>query len=120
MKTFIYTLIILLFSANSFAQEVTKDRYTVKETHIFVERVSKKNIILEKGSYLKNGKLDGKWVAYHTDGTIKSIAEYQNGEKVGNWLHHDQFTGKTFQVSYDQNMVASIVETDKTSLVIED
>jgi antitoxin component YwqK of YwqJK toxin-antitoxin module len=118
MKTFIYTIFALLFSFSSFAQnEKPKDKYTIENDKVFVERYDENGNIKENGSYLKSGELDGKWVAYRADGSIKSIAYYKAGKKVGHWLHYDSFTNEVHQVNYDNNAIAS-VETTSNNVAV--
>ena len=39
----------------------------------------------EKGIY-KNGVLEGEWVSYHDNGGLYKKGTYKNGEKVGEWV----------------------------------
>ena len=39
----------------------------------------------EKGIY-KNGVLEGEWVSYHDNGGVYKRGTYRNGEKVGEWI----------------------------------
>lgn len=119
MKTFLYTLIAFTFTLSSVAQNTNPDKYTLKNSKIFVEKFDSEGNLTEKGSFLKTGELDGKWISYRADGKIKSIGFYKAGTKVGNWTHYDNFTNEVHNVSYDNNSIASIESSDFTAYAKE-
>ncbi len=42
---------------------------------------------IEQG-LIKNGKREGFWVNYHSNGELKSKGEFKNGKKEGPWVKH--------------------------------
>ena len=43
---------------------------------------------IQQQGHFKDGKLEGKWMAYDIKGSLTSIAEYSNGIKSGKWIYH--------------------------------
>ena len=72
-----------LISGMVFAQKEPKLEVVgnmVKATYYF------DNGQIQQEGFFKDGKLEGKWVAFDANGIKKSIGEYSNGEKTGKWL----------------------------------
>lgn len=61
---------------------------------------------VQQEGFFKDGKLDGKWVSFDANGNKKSIGEYSNGEKTGNWLFWND--AKLTQVAYSNNQIAMV------------
>lgn len=61
---------------------------------------------VQQEGFFKDGKLEGKWVAYDTQGNKLSIGEYSNGQKVGKWFFWND--AKLSQVDYSNNQVAYV------------
>jgi antitoxin component YwqK of YwqJK toxin-antitoxin module len=47
---------------------------------------------------VKNGKPDGYWEWYRSDGTLKRSGHFKDGEPVGTWTTHDA-KGKVYKVT---------------------
>lgn len=122
MKKSLYTTLFTLFITFGLsAQCLTEDnkQYTAEGNHIKMERFDKAGNLLESGTFLKNGHIDGKWTSYNIDGSIKSVAFYTEGEKSGNWTHYDQFKNQIHQVSYENGIIASVESVEPISIVKE-
>ena len=37
---------------------------------------------------IKNGKKEGSWIEYHTNGYLKSKGKFENGNKEGTWVKY--------------------------------
>lgn len=61
--------------------------------------------ISQKGTY-KDGKLHGNWISYDTSGKKTAMANYQEGEKAGEWFFWSD--DKLTEVDYNQNMIAEV------------
>lgn len=72
----------------------------VKATYYF------ENGKVQQTGFFKEGKLEGQWVAYDTNGNKKSIGEYANGEKTGKWVFFNDAT--LSEVNYSNNAIASV------------
>lgn len=122
MKKLLYTTLFTLFiSLGATAQCISESntKYSIDDNHVNMERYDDKGNLVEVGSYLKNGQIDGKWMSYHTDGSVKSIAYYTAGEKTGNWTHYDLFKNQVHQVSYEDGMIASAESIERVAIVTE-
>ena len=61
--------------------------------------------IMQEGFY-KNGKLQGEWTSYDTDGNKIAIATYEKGEKVGKWFLWNK--SSLNEVDFTNNKVAAV------------
>ncbi|MGL5350790.1 MAG: toxin-antitoxin system YwqK family antitoxin [Cetobacterium sp.] len=50
--------------------------------------------------FYKNGVPEGKWLSFYTNGKIKSIENWRNGELNGKYVLYSQDGHKTFQTYY--------------------
>lgn len=73
---------------------------SVKATYYF-----ENGKIMQEG-FFKDGKLDGKWVAYNEDGSIKQVAYYQEGLKTGTWITYSN-NMVTQELAYSNNELLS-------------
>lgn len=61
---------------------------------------------ISQQGYFRDGKADGKWVAYDTSGNKKSIGEYALGQKTGKWFFwNDRVLS---EVDYSNSRIASV------------
>ncbi|WP_211165434.1 toxin-antitoxin system YwqK family antitoxin [Flavobacterium silvaticum] len=56
--------------------------------------------------FFKDGKADGKWVAFDANGNKKSIGEYSKGQKTGKWFFWNEQT--LSEVDYADSRVAAV------------
>ncbi len=65
------------------------------------------NGTIQQVGYFKEGKLEGKWMAYDVNGSLTSIAEYSNGVKSGKWIYFaDNVAVREVDFSNNQYAVA--------------
>jgi antitoxin component YwqK of YwqJK toxin-antitoxin module len=112
MKKYII-LSAILFSAVLFAQESKPQLEAVgelvKTTYYF------ENGKIQQQGFFKNGKLDGVWTSYDTNGNKLAVATYNNGEKTGKWFF---WTGaKLTEVDYSNSRIASVKTWKQDALV---
>jgi len=103
MKKYII-LSAILFAAVSFAQESKLHLEVVgelvKTTYYF------ENGKIQQQGFFKNGKLDGVWTSYDTNGNKLAVATYNNGEKTGKWFF---WTGTNLtEVDYSNSRIATV------------
>ena len=67
----------------------------------------------QTGYYTFDGKLDGEWISYNTEGEQVTVAHYDNGKKVGKWLFWDADNLK--EVDYTNNTIASVSDWTRSS-----
>ena len=92
MKKSILLLFAFLITVVSFAQQKRELKHN-KETNLS-----------QTGSYTTDGKLQGAWLSYDTEGKKIVSANYDNGKKVGKWIHW--IDGKPKEVDYSKNVAA--------------
>lgn len=71
---------------------------------------------IQQQGFYKNGKLQGQWVSFDTDGNKVAVAEYDKGQKVGKWFFWSD--SALSEVDYSDNRVASVKNWKKDNLVI--
>lgn len=119
MKKLLYTSLALLFTYSLSAQCIseTSKIFKLEDGLVKMERFDTQGNLIEVGSYLQDGSLEGKWVSYRVDGSTLSIAYYSAGEKVGTWKHFDSFKNQLHEVSYENGILASSESTNQFFIV---
>lgn len=117
MKTQILFLFALMITVVSFGQQ-KRDLKLNEETNVIeVSYYHDNGVVSQTGAYTLDGKLQGEWLSFDTEGNKVVSANYDNGSKVGKWFYWNDKTLK--EVDYTNNAVASVSEwTDKKSLAI--
>ena len=67
------------------------------------------NGTVQQVGYFKDGKLDGKWMAYDVTGALTSIAEYSNGVKSGKWIYYTNEVAVR-EINFSNNQYAVAVK----------
>ena len=95
-----------LITVVSFAQDKQKrDLKLNKDTNLIdVVYYHDNGVVSQIGSYTTDGKLQGKWLSFNTEGEKTVSANYDNGKKVGKWIHWIE--GKKKVVNYDNNVAS--------------
>lgn len=71
---------------------------------------------VQQQGFLKDGKLEGKWVAFDTKGNKKSIGEYKNGKKTGSWFFWNDVI--LSEVDYSNNQITFVKNWKQESLAV--
>ena len=93
-------LISGMISAQKVAPKLEIVNNMVKATYYY------DNGQIQQEGFFKEGKLDGKWIAYDTNGNKKSIGEYSNGQKTGKWFFWNE--ANLSEVDYSNNQIAYV------------
>ena len=117
MKKSILFLVALFITVVSFGQQ-KRDLKLNKETNLIeVTYYHDNGVVSQTGTYTLDGKLQGEWLSFNTEGSKVVSANYDNGKKVGKWFYWNDNTLK--EVDYTRNSIASINEwTDKKSVAV--
>ncbi|MBP8066092.1 MAG: membrane-binding protein, partial [Flavobacterium sp.] len=62
----------------------------------------------------KDGKLQGKWVAFNEDGSKQSIGEYTDGMKTGKWFFWND--ASLAEVDYTKSKISDVKKWAKDGL----
>ncbi|WP_323789193.1 nicotinic acid mononucleotide adenyltransferase [Psychroserpens sp.] len=117
MNKKVMLLLALLISVVSFAQQERKLELNKDTNLIEVTYYHDNGVVSQTGSYTLDGKLQGQWLSYDTEGKKSISANYDNGKKVGKWFYWNDTTLK--EVDYTNNAITSVNEWDnKTSVAI--
>ena len=104
MKKIFTLAVILLFSISSFAQKEPKLVLNEETNLIEATYYHDNGIISQTGSFNKEGKLEGEWLSFDEKGEKLVLAYYDNGNKVGKWIHWVDGVKKV--VHYDNNVAS--------------
>ena len=61
---------------------------------------------VQQEGFFKDGKLDGVWTSYSTNGTKIAVATYKNGEKTGKWFFWNNDI--LHEVDYTNSKIAAV------------
>lgn len=96
-----------LITVGSFAQE-RELKLNTNTNLIEVVYYHDNGAISQTGAYSLDGKLQGEWLSFNTEGEKLVSANYDNGKKVGKWFYWNDKTLK--EVDYNNNAIASVCE----------
>lgn len=103
----------------SFAQQERQLKLNEDTNLIEVTYFYDNGVVSQTGYYTLEGKLQGEWLSFDTEGKKNISANYDNGKKVGKWFY---WNGKTLkEVDYTSNAIVSVIEwkkDDKTSVAV--
>ena len=105
MKKSILLLFTFLITVVSFAQEQKRELKLNKDTNLIdVVYYHDNGVVSQTGSYTADGKLQGAWLSYDKEGKKIVSANYDNGKKVGKWIHW--IDGVPKEVNYSKNVAS--------------
>ncbi|WOD45266.1 toxin-antitoxin system YwqK family antitoxin [Hwangdonia lutea] len=106
MKKSILFVFAFLITVVSFAQDQQKrDLKLNKDTNLIdVVYYHDNGVVSQTGSYTVDGKLQGAWLSFNTEGKKIVSANYDNGKKVGKWIYW--IDGIKKEVNYKNNVAS--------------
>jgi antitoxin component YwqK of YwqJK toxin-antitoxin module len=111
MNKNVLMLFALFVGLVSFAQQERQLKLNKDTNLIEVTYFHDNGVISQTGFYTTEGKLQGEWLSFDTEGKKSVSANYDNGKKVGKWFY---WTDKTLrEVDYTNNAVVSVIEWNK-------
>lgn len=117
MKKCILFLFALMITVVSFGQQ-KRDLKLNKDTNLIeVVYYHDNGVVSQTGFYTLDGKLQGDWLGFNTEGKKVVSANYDNGKKVGKWFYWNDKTLK--EVDYNSNAIASVNEWTNTSAITQ-
>ncbi|MFB9055271.1 nicotinic acid mononucleotide adenyltransferase [Mariniflexile ostreae] len=107
MKKSVLLIFAFLITVVSFGQQQKRDLKLNKNTNLLdVVYYHDNGVVSQTGSYTLDGKLQGKWLSFNTEGKKNVSANYDNGKKVGKWFYWENKTLK--EVDYNANVIAGL------------
>ncbi|OBQ57163.1 nicotinic acid mononucleotide adenyltransferase [Tamlana sp. s12] len=104
MKKSILIFFALLMTVVSFAQQKRELKLNKETNLIDVVYYHDNGVVSQTGSYTVDGKLQGVWLSFDTEGKKIVSANYDNGKKVGKWIHWVDGVAK--EVDYSKNVAS--------------
>ena len=119
MKKTLFFFAAILITSFTLAQQ-KKDVKLNKETNLIEATYYYENgEISQKGTFDLAGKLHGERISYNETGDKISKGNYAKGVKTGKWIFWEE--GKTKEVEFNHNVIASVIEKHgKSKVVIKD
>ncbi len=102
-----------LISGLGFAQE--KKPILEQEGNLVKATYYHSNGKIQQQGFFKDGKLDGKWVAFDEQGNKTSMGEYKEGEKSGKWFFWSEKS--LSEVDYSNSRIASVKSWKQDAIV---
>lgn len=98
--------VIMLSTTIAFAQKERSLALNETTNLIDVVYYHDNGVVSQTGSYTKDGKLQGEWLSFNSEGNKIVSARYNEGKKVGKWFY---WNGNSLtEVDYSSNEVASV------------
>ena len=115
MKKLILLFSALLITVVSYAQEKQKRdlKFNKKTNLVEVVYYHSNGEVSQTCFYTLDGKLQGEWLSFNTNGEKEISGYYNNGKKVGKWFYYTE--GNVKEVDYNANAIANLKETDASS-----
>ena len=101
-----FLLFAFLITVVSFAQQERELILNEDTNLIEVVYYHDNGVVSQTGTYTVDGKLQGEWLSFNTEGKKVVSANYDNGKKVGKWFYWNDETVKI--VDYKKNEIASV------------
>ena len=106
------TIMVLLFCVTAFSQEQKVDYKKIDNDFVQVTYYFADNsaAVEREGFFNDKGQLHGTWISYDVLGNKTTIANYNNGKKIGTWTY---FKGdKVSVVTYEDNKIVAVETKD--------
>ncbi|MEP5256293.1 MULTISPECIES: toxin-antitoxin system YwqK family antitoxin [Winogradskyella] len=104
----IVTMIVMLCVGFTFAQEKIQPKLEKNDNGIVATYYHDNGEIQQTGAFDKNGKLQGEWTSFDSEGNKLASATYEAGKKVGKWFFWEGDVLK--EVDYKNNRIVQVVE----------
>lgn len=115
MKKLLLIALFLVSGTVAFAQN-NKPTLEKKGDLIEATYFHDNGAIAQKGFFNKEGKLQGEWKSYDTNGNKVAVGNYENGKKVGKWFFWsaDQLS----EVDYSDSKIVNVSKWKNTTPVV--
>ncbi len=103
MKKLLFVFAFLI-TVVSFGQKERELKLNKDTNLIDVVYYHDNDVVSQTGSYTTDGKLQGVWLSFNTEGKKTVSANYDNGKKVGKWIYW--IDGSKKVVNYENNVAS--------------
>lgn len=103
MKKLLFVFAFLI-TVVSFGQKERELKLNKDTNLIDVVYYHDNGVVSQTGSYTADGKLQGVWLSFDTEGNKTVSANYDNGKKVGKWIYW--IDGIKKEVNYKNNVAS--------------
>ena len=98
----------------SFAQQAQEQKFNADTNLVDVVYYHDNGVVSQTGSFTTDGKLQGKWLSFNTEGKKVISANYDNGKKVGKWFFWTNESLK--EVDYVNSKIVSVIEKNTSEV----
>ncbi len=103
----ITVLFVMLITTVSFAQNERTLKLNNDSNTIEVVYYHSNGAVSQTGAYTFDGKLQGDWLTYDTNGVKTAFAKYDEGKKIGTWYFYQKDVLQ--EVNYSDNRIVEVV-----------
>ncbi|RPD96612.1 nicotinic acid mononucleotide adenyltransferase [Aureibaculum marinum] len=108
-------LLIVFCVSFSFAQQNENKVKLEKKGDLTEATFYYDNGQIDQHGFFKDGKLHGTWTSYNLDGDKIVVGNYNNGEKVGKWIHKTNNVLK--EVDYTNDKIEKVNSWSRESTI---
>lgn len=102
----VLTLLLFITSFTAFSQ--TKQYEGEEDGFVQYRSLNEEGQLIESGTFW-DGKKDGYWYSYHSNGKISAVAQFSENKRVGTWRFYDVDGNLKAKVKYKDNRRVSAV-----------
>jgi len=111
----IVMMLIMLCVGFTYAQDKIQPKVEKKGDTTLVTYYHDNGEIQQTGAFDVNGKLQGEWVSFNSEGNKVAVGTYEAGKKVGKWFFWEGDSLK--EVDYIDSKIVSVNKWDNKTKV---
>lgn len=115
MKKLLLIAVFLVSGTIAFAQN-NKPTLEKKGDLIEATYFHDNGAVAQTGFFNLDGKLQGEWKSYDTNGKKVAVGNYENGQKVGKWFFWN--TNSLSEVDYSDSKIKNVNNWQRTTKVV--
>ncbi|MEM6721274.1 MAG: nicotinic acid mononucleotide adenyltransferase [Bacteroidota bacterium] len=116
MKKLLFIAVLLVSGVTAFAQNNDKPTLEKKGDLIKATYYHDNGMIAQTGHFTLDGKLQGEWKSFDTDGKKTAIGNYEKGQKVGKWFFWS--ANRLSEVDYAASKIKDVNQWKRTTTVV--
>ncbi|WP_092465676.1 toxin-antitoxin system YwqK family antitoxin [Winogradskyella thalassocola] len=112
----IVILLVMLSVGFTYAQNKTTPKLEKKGELTIATFFHDNGQVQQTGTYNADGKLQGEWTSFDSEGNKLAVATYDAGKKVGKWFFWGDNSLK--EVDYKDNAIVTVVEWSNDRTIV--
>ncbi|MGH1387242.1 toxin-antitoxin system YwqK family antitoxin [Kordia sp.] len=116
MKKLLLIAVFLVSGVTAFAQNNDKPTLEKKGDLVEATYYHENGAVAQTGFFTLQGKLQGEWKSFDTNGKKTAVGNYENGKKVGKWFFWN--TNQLSEVDYSGSKVKNVNTWKRSTSVV--